>query len=161
MVVGSSTWERAASAVEGHNIPCMWIFLLGGPGETRATVERTLNFARRRVRPSDTVFFNAGVRVYPGTRLEAMARREGTLTKPPAEMLEPVFYLSPGVEKEWLLGTLQNATRENMNFIDPDSLALPFLSGLYSLAHLAGMKQPLWKNTRFLRRGLRGLGVTA
>ena len=48
-----------------------------------------------------------------------------------------------------------------MNFIDSDSLALPFLPGLYALAHFAGFKQPLWKHTRFLRRGLRGLGVNA
>jgi len=153
--------ERAARAVARHKIPCMWIFMVGGPGETRDTVERTLEFARRRVRPSDTVFFNAGVRIYPGTPLEAAARREGVLIKPPLEMLKPVFYLAPGMDKEWLLQTLETATRENMNFINADSLALPFLSGMYGLAHFAGVRQPLWKHTRILRRGLRGLGVNA
>jgi len=157
----SAHLERAARAVEEHNIPCMWIFMLGGPGETKETVERTLDFARRRIRPSDTVFFNAGVRLYPGTSLETAARREGTLSKPPVEMLEPVFYLSPGINKDWLLKTLKAMTRENMNFIDSGSLALPFLSGLHKLAHFAGIKQPLWKHTAFLRRGLRGLGVNA
>ncbi len=155
----SSHLERAAAAVEKHAIPCMWVFLLGGPGETRETVRRTLDFARRRVRPSDTVFFNAGVRLYPGTPLEAAARLEGSLTKPQAEMLEPVFYLSPGVDKDWLLATLAAATREHMNFIASDTLALPFLSGLYGLAHFAGVKQPLWKHTGAIRRVLKGLGV--
>jgi radical SAM superfamily enzyme YgiQ (UPF0313 family) len=155
----SSHLERAAAAVEEHGIPCMWVFLLGGPGETRETVRRTLDFARRRVRPSDTVFFNAGVRLYPGTPLEAAARLEGSLTKPQAEMLEPVFYLSPGVDKDWLLATLAAATREHMNFIASDTLALPFLSGLYGLAHFAGVKQPLWKHTGAIRRVLKGLGV--
>ena len=157
----SAHLERAAAAVEKHDIPCMWIFMAGGPGETKATVERTLEFARRRVRPSDTVFFNAGVRLYPGTPLEAAARLGGSLKRSLEEMLEPVFYLSPGVEKDWLLRTLKDATRENMNFINSDSLALPFLSGLYALAHFAGFEQPLWKHTRSLRRGLRGLGVNA
>ena len=157
----SAHLDRAARAVEAQALPCMWIFMLGGPGETRETVERTLEFARRRVRPSDTVFFNSGVRLYPGTALEAAARRDGTLTKPAAEMLEPVFYLSPGVDKEWLLKTLAAATRENMNFIDPASLKPPFLSRLHGLAHLAGFKPPLWKHTRSLRRGLRALGVNA
>ena len=157
----SAHLDRAARAVEKHSIPCMWIFMLGGPGETRETVKRTLDFARRRVRPSDTAFFNAGVRLYPGTRLEAAARREDAFSKPPGGMLEPVFYLSPGVDKAWLLKTLETVTRENMNFIDSDSLALPFRPGLYALAHFAGFKQPLWKHTRFLRRGLRGLGVNA
>ncbi len=152
---------RAAAAVARHDIPCMWIFMVGGPGETKETVARTLDFARQRVRTSDSVFFNAGVRMYPGTPLEAAARHEGSLTKTPAEMLEPVFYLSPAIDKAWLLETLAAATRENMNFINSDSLALPYLSGLYALAHFAGVKQPLWKHTRHLRRGLMSLGVNA
>lgn len=155
----SAHLDRAAAAVEKHDIPCMWVFMLGGPGETRDTVRRTLDFARRRVRPSDTVFFNAGVRLYPGTPLEAAARRDGSLAIPQAEMLDPVFYLSPGVDKDWLLGTLAAATRENMNFIASDTLALPFLSSLYGLAHFAGVKQPLWKHTGAIRRVLKGLGV--
>ncbi len=158
---GSAHLHRAARAVEEHKLPCMWMFLLGGPGETRATVRRTLAFARNRVRASDTVFFNAGIRLYPGTPLEAAARLEGSLTMPREEMLEPVFYLSPGVEKKWLLETLAAATRENMNFIASDTLALPFLSGLYGLAHFAGVRQPLWKHTGTIRRILTGLGVRA
>lgn len=156
---GAAQLDRAASAVREQEIPCMWMFLLGGPGETRATVERTLEFARRRVKPSDTVFFNAGVRLYPGTPLEAAARRGGSLTAPRDGMLEPVFYLSPDVEKEWLLETLAGATGENMNFIASDSFARPFLANVYGLAHFAGIKQPLWKHTRLIRRGLKSLGV--
>jgi len=153
--------ERAARAVEKRGMPCMWVFLLGGPGETRETVERTLEFARSRIRPSDAVFFNSGVRIYPGTPLEAAARREGSLKIRPEDMLEPVFYLSPGLDKEWLLEKVAAAAKENMNFMNSDSLALPFLPALYRLAHFAGVEQPLWKYTRRLRRGLRGLGVNA
>lgn len=156
-----SRLETAAAAVAGRKMPCMWIFMLGGPGETMGTVERTLKFARTRVRPTDTVFFNTGVRIYPGTPIEAAARSEGVLLKPPAEMLEPVFYLSPAVDKAWLLGTMAEAVRENMNFINSDSLALPFLPSLYALAHLGGVRQPLWKHTRSLRRGLRAIGINS
>lgn len=156
---GAAQLDRAASAVREQEIPCMWMFLLGGPGETRGTVERTLEFARRRVKPSDTAFFNAGVRLYPGTPLEAAARRDGSFTAPRDRMLEPVFYLSPGVEKEWLLETLAAATGENMNFIASDSFARPFLADIYGLAHFAGVQQPLWKHTRLIRRGLKSLGV--
>ena len=156
---GAARLELAASAVREQEIPCLWMFLLGGPGETKETVERTLEFARRRVKHSDTVFFNAGVRLYPGTPLEAAARRDGSLTAPREGMLEPVFYLSPGVEKSWLLETLAAATRENMNFISSDSFTRPFLPGIYGLARFAGVKQPLWKHTRLIRRGLKSLGV--
>src|SRR5664279_2326362 len=41
----------AAEVVRRHQIPCAWIFLLGGPGETRETVRETLQFAKRHIRP--------------------------------------------------------------------------------------------------------------
>ncbi|MFA6433433.1 MAG: radical SAM protein [Elusimicrobiales bacterium] len=158
---GGAQVRAAAEAVNRGRLPCMWIFMLGGPGETRATVKRALDFAKRELRPSDSVFFNLGVRIYPGTPLETLARAEGTLTVPASEMLAPVFYVSPSVGKEWLLETLGAAVNENMNFINSDSLALPFLSGLSRLANLAGVSPPLWRHTRVLRRGLRFMGVKA
>jgi radical SAM superfamily enzyme YgiQ (UPF0313 family) len=158
---GAARLELAAEAVGRSALPCMWIFLLGGPGETEASVMRTLDFARRRVRRGDAAFFNAGLRVYPGTRLETIARAEGVISVPPEDMLEPVFYLSPGVRKDWLLETLAAATRENMNFLSSGTLALPVLPWLYTLAGLAGFKPPLWRHTAALRRGLRTIGVKA
>jgi len=158
---GAAEVRRSAEAVKLGRLPCMWIFILGGPGETRETVKRTLDFARLELRPSDPVFFNIGVRIYPGTPLEAAARAEGTLKVPASEMLSPVFYVSPAVGREWLFETLKEAVDENMNFINPDSLALPFLPGLSRLAGLAGVRQPLWRHTRSLRRGLRSIGVNA
>lgn len=157
---GGAQVRLAAAAVARGRLPCMWIFLLGGPGETRETVKRTVEFART-LRPSDSVFFNVGVRIYPGTPLEAIARADGTLKLPPSEMLEPAFYVSPAVGREWLLDTLKQAVDENMNFINSDSLALPFIPALSRLAVLAGVKPPLWRNTRALRRGLRLIGVKA
>ncbi len=69
--------RSAAAVVARHKIPCIWIFMLGGPGETQATVQETIQFALQEVRPSDTAFFQIGTRVYPGTELEMIARREG------------------------------------------------------------------------------------
>ena len=44
------------------------------------------------------------------------------------------------------------------------AVASPLLLGgalvIFTLAHFAGVKQPLWKHTRNLRRGLHSLGVT-
>ena len=158
---GAAQVRSAAAAVNRGRLPCMWIFLLGGPGETRETVKRTLAFAHDELRPSDSVFFNVGLRIYPGTPLEAIARAEGALKSPASEMLEPAFYVAPAVGREWLIETLKRAVDENMNFINPDTLALPFISTLSRLAVLGGVRPPLWRNTRALRRGLRFLGVKA
>src|SRR5450631_4326535 len=94
--------HHAAAVVGRHRIPCAWVFLFGGPGETQETVRETLQFAQKNVRPKDVAFFNAGIRIYPGTELETIARTQGLLSLPAEEMLTPVFYMSPEVDTDWL-----------------------------------------------------------
>ncbi|MCP4262063.1 MAG: hypothetical protein GY774_31875, partial [Planctomycetes bacterium] len=97
--------------------------------------------------------------IYPGTELENIARAEGVLTLPPREMLKPVFYLSPYINKEWLLKKVRNSMATHMNFINPNVIGLPFLPAISFVGYWLGVKPPLWKNTRNIRRGLRWLGM--
>jgi radical SAM superfamily enzyme YgiQ (UPF0313 family) len=151
--------HNAASVIKRHNLPCIWIFLLGGPGESRQTVEETFAFAEQYVRPKDAVFFNIGVRVYPGTELDTIAREQGLLNLPPRDMLRPVFYLSPDVEPEWLSKRASAFLKTHMNVIDSTSLGLPFLPTLHKIGHKMGMKPPLWKHTPAIRRFLQYTGI--
>ena len=41
--------REVAERVEKHGLRTLWIFLVGGPGETRHTLEETLRFARWRL----------------------------------------------------------------------------------------------------------------
>jgi len=151
--------RRAAESVRRNNLPCVWIFLLGGPGETADTVSETLDFARRVIRPNDVAFFGAGLRIYPGTELERIAREQGLLTMPPSEMLDPVFYLSPQLDKQWLAQTLQNAVASHLNFLDSESLALPIVPTVHRIGHRLGVRHPIWRHTRLIRRTLRMFGM--
>ena len=151
--------HNAASVIKRHKLPCIWIFLLGGPGESRLTVEETFAFAERYVRPKDSVFFNIGVRVYPGTELDTIAREQGLLDLPPHDMLRPVFYLSPDIEPAWLYESASNFLKTHMNVIDSTSLGLPFLPALHKIGHKIGMKPPLWKHTPAIRRFLQYTGI--
>ena len=151
--------HHAASVVQQSSIPCAWIFLMGGPGETRQTVRESLDFARRHIRPHDVAFFNIGVRIYPGTELERIARKESQLESDPLEMLEPVFYLSPEVDMEWMRQELATALRQNMNFLSMDSLCLPFLPAIYRTGKYLGIRPPLWRYARLVRRCLRLVGM--
>jgi radical SAM superfamily enzyme YgiQ (UPF0313 family) len=153
--------HRAALMVRGHRIPCLWIFMLGGPGETKETVRETLRFAREDIRPTDVAFFNTGIRVYPGTELEDIAREEGVLSLDSSRMLEPVFYCSSRVDAAWMVREVKEAVHSNMNFVDGDSLALSWLSNINRLGHALGLRPPLWRRARFIRRGLRLAGVEA
>jgi radical SAM superfamily enzyme YgiQ (UPF0313 family) len=151
--------HKAAEVMGRHHIPCAWIFLLGGPGETQETVAETLRFAETAARPQDVVFFNIGIRIYPGTELESIARRQGVLAAPPDQMLQPVFYVSPGVAAAWMMDEVRRSMSTNMNFINTDSIGLSILPRVHRAAHLMGVRPPLWKHTRFIRRGLRMMGM--
>ncbi len=72
--------------------------LLGGPGETRDTVEESLAFADSL--GLEGLKITAGLRIYPRTPLAATALAEG-LIRPGDDLLSPRFYLAPGLG-DWL-----------------------------------------------------------
>jgi len=151
--------RAAAEIVRRHHLPSVWIFLLGGPGETQQTVRETLRFAGTAIRPRDVAFFNIGIRIYPGTELESIARQQGVLTLPAAKMLAPVFYVSPEVDLGWITREVKNAMNSHMNFMSGDSLNFRFLPAIHRAGYRLGLRSPLWKHTRLIRRGLRFAGM--
>jgi radical SAM superfamily enzyme YgiQ (UPF0313 family) len=151
--------HHAAEVVVRHRIPCAWIFLLGGPGETPETVRETLQFAEKYIRPTDVVFFNTGIRIYPGTELESIARKQGVLSRPPEAMLAPVFYVSPDVDAHWMGQELKKSMGKHMNFINIESLSLSFLPNINRIGSMLGLRPPLWRHTRNIRRVLRFAGM--
>lgn len=72
--------------------------LLGGPGETRDTVEESLRFAD--ALNLDALKITVGLRIYPETPLAATALAEG-LIAPGDDLLWPRFYLAPCM-RDWL-----------------------------------------------------------
>jgi len=151
--------HATAEVVKRNCIPCLWIFLLGGPGETQETVRETLLFTEKFIRPQDAAFFNIGIRMYPGTELETLARRQGMLTSPSGSMLTPVFYVSPDVETDWIMRQVKQSMNSHMNFMNSDSLSFPYLPQISRLGHRLGIKTPLWRYTGLIRRGLRSIGM--
>jgi len=151
--------HAAADVVKQNRLPCLWIFLLGGPGETRDTVRETLRFAEKFIRPRDAALFNIGIRMYPGTELETIARKQGVLSLSPGSMLAPLFYVSPEVDADWIGGEVRRSMNSHMNFMNADSMSFTYLPQISRLGHRLGLKPPLWRYTRFIRRGLRSIGM--
>ncbi|HEY0367768.1 MAG TPA: radical SAM protein, partial [Pyrinomonadaceae bacterium] len=71
--------REVAERVERFGIKTLWIFLVGGPGETAETIEETLAFAAWRLERGDAVYLTVGLRIYPGTTLHRIAIAEGTV----------------------------------------------------------------------------------
>ena len=86
--------RQTADLLGRHGIRRMGFLLLGGPGETRETVEESLAFARSLGLESLRV--TVGIRIYPGTALAQRALREGVIDSE-ADLLFPSFYLAPGL----------------------------------------------------------------
>jgi radical SAM superfamily enzyme YgiQ (UPF0313 family) len=85
----------AADRLRDHGIRRTGFLLLGGPGETRQSVEESLKFALSL--GLDTIRVTVGIRIYPGTALERRAVADGLLS-PDDDLLRPRFYLAPELE---------------------------------------------------------------
>lgn len=88
----------ASELLRKYGIRRMGFLLLGGPGETRETVEESLAFAASL--GLDLLKLTMGIRIYPDTALAQVARREGVIAADD-DLLIPRFYLARGLDG-WL-----------------------------------------------------------
>jgi len=76
----------------------MGFLLLGGPGESKGSVEESFTFVDSL--NLDAVKVTIGIRIYPGTALAKQAVSEGVIAAED-DLLYPKFYLAPEI-KGWL-----------------------------------------------------------
>jgi radical SAM superfamily enzyme YgiQ (UPF0313 family) len=73
--------------------------IIGGYGETEETINESFENSKR---ITNTVFFPfIGMRIYPGTLLHQISVKEG-IVKPEDNLLEPVYYIAPGINYQTL-----------------------------------------------------------
>ncbi len=155
--------REVAQRVTRAGLRTLWIFLIGGPGETPATIEDTLSFAAERLRAGDAVYATVGLRVYPGTTLHRIAIDEGTVAVGDS-LLAPTFYLSPALDLPMTVQRLRIFAREYprcMFSADARSRLLPLLTRFASLIRLP---RPHWRYMGIFQRLARsaaGAGYTA
>jgi len=87
--------RRTSELLVKYKIKQMGFLLLGGPGETRQSVEESLTFADSL--PLDALKISIGIRIYPHTALAQTAVADG-LISPDDDLLLPKFYMVPGLE---------------------------------------------------------------
>lgn len=136
--------REVAQRVERAGIRALWIFLVGGPGETPATVEETLSFASWRMQRGDAVYLTVGLRIYPGTTLHRIAISEGVIADD-ATLLDPTFYFSPELDFDAAVARLRSFAADHPRFMfsaDSRSALLPWLTRTASLLRLP---RPHWQ----------------
>jgi len=114
--------------------------MLGGPGENGETLAETLSNADRLEK---TVFFIfCGVRIYPHTALYDMALEEKQITAG-TNLIDPVFYWSPGLNRAEVLALMQARAARYPNWIV--GAGPPGMYRTVARLHARGQVGPLWE----------------
>ena len=115
--------------------------LMGGPGETPATLVESLDRLEQLDRT--VLFFFIGIRIYPRTALYDIALREGKITAD-TDMLEPVYYETDAMDRGSIqaLVTARAGRRSNWIIGSGGAAAAAMISKL----HDRGFIGPLWEH---------------
>jgi hypothetical protein len=147
----ADTLRLAAERVERVRIHILWIFLVGGPGETSRTIEETLAFARWRLERGDAVYLTVGLRVYPGTTLHDIAVAEGTVAADDP-LLAPTFYLAPGLALDRVVTRLKSFAASHPRFMFSADSRSPVLPLLTRAASILRLPRPHWRYMGLFQR---------
>lgn len=134
--------EQSSELCKELDIPFSLNLLFGGPGETKETVIETLDNIDR-LKPT-AVGAMIGVRYFPGTRLNKIALKEGFYQKG-TSLLEPRYYVSPTIDKEWLVYTVQTYAKEHDNFFIPTGDKGLHTDDLIMDIFRDGIRGPFWE----------------
>ncbi len=105
--------QRISEVLADYGIERMGFLLLGGPGETKESVEESLVFADSL--NLEMVKVTVGIRIYPHTLLAGIAAAEGLISADD-DLLCPRFYLARGLEK-WLPEIARSWLAERPNWV--------------------------------------------
>jgi radical SAM superfamily enzyme YgiQ (UPF0313 family) len=105
--------REAARMLVDNDIHTMGFLMLGGPGETRDTVEESLAFVS--TLNLDALKITFGIRIYPHTKL-ARTAVEDRLISEEDDLLFPKFYMVKGLE-DWMQETVAKEIHEHRNWI--------------------------------------------
>jgi len=143
-ILRSSELAREVGIEHCHFLIC------GGPGETPATLENSFENSLRLQSP--TIMAVVGMRIYPGTRLAERALGEGRIIAE-MDLLQPTYYLAPGLTEAEVFGRLKEFAKRSPNWISSDPP--PFLGKLIASLRERGVVGPLWSYFTMMQRVMR------
>ena len=135
----------------------LWIFMLGGPGETPRTVRETARFLDS-LPSSHLVLVTHGLRVLPGTGLQRQLLAAGDIS-PEQDLLLPTFYHSPHLtpaDSERILAESRFPALSRVNLSDGGHRLLPLVQRAAAVCRL---RPPYWRHMRSLNRLRKVLGA--
>ncbi|HOT43722.1 MAG TPA: radical SAM protein [Spirochaetota bacterium] len=108
--------KNAARIIREADMPTMWFFIFGGPGETEETVMESFEFIDTCISAKDMVHMTCGMRIYPGTVLHRRALEDG-MVGTDDDLTGARFYISPAIGKERLLEIIKTNSLSRPNCV--------------------------------------------
>ena len=128
---------NANDVLKKQGIAVAHYFMFGAPGETPDTVREGVQNIRDLRCTAAFVFL--GIRILPHTELHRIALREERIAAD-CDLLEPVYYLSPAIEREWAEETLRQGFDDLAHVVFPPDA----LDDKLQLLHKLGYSGSLW-----------------
>ena len=139
--------QRASAICRRAGMPFCHSLLLGGPGETMQTVQKTLETIEK-TQPTAAICM-VGIRVFPNTALAETARSQGVVSAQ-TDFLRPVFYISEKMA-DAILPYIESYASRHPNWIFP-GLHINMNQILQEKLRRFGVKGPLWEYMRLTER---------
>jgi radical SAM superfamily enzyme YgiQ (UPF0313 family) len=146
--------RRMALLIREFDLPTMWFFLFGGPGETEETFRETIAFIDEYISPEDLVYLSAGMRIYPGTPLHRIALGEGIITREDPLFRPSPFYFSPLIGRKRLRELVLEVSASRLNCIPADMTGAPpeMVKEAIEVRTREGLNEPMFRTMLRLRR---------
>ena len=112
-------------------------YMFGCPGETQETVMEGIHNIINLKKTVSFIFM--GIRILPDTALAGTAIKQGIISHD-QELLEPVYYIAPGINTQWLENTLNDAFKGIRHCIFPPDA----LDGSLQFLHKLGYSGSMW-----------------
>lgn len=150
----------ASEALQRHDIRALWVFLLGGPGETPGTVEQTLSFIAESVPSPNAVYITSGIRIYPGSPIGDELDR-GRLSvedlRRRVEHADVPFYYSSQTPPAWLEARLREFQRSHPQVMLSCEGHAWLTQAALSVMQYLRLRKPYWQHIPTLNAARRWL----
>jgi radical SAM superfamily enzyme YgiQ (UPF0313 family) len=131
--------RRSTELARQEDVDFCHFVIAGGPGETDATLRQ--GYENSQLLGNPIIMAVPGMRIYPGTRLFERAVDQGQVDQK-TSLLEPVYYLAPGLTLEQVIGMLKSFAALSPNWVVGDFD--PVYESLAAKLRRRGVSGPLW-----------------
>jgi len=146
---------EAARNLDKAGIAAMWVFLLAGKGETRDSVEETLQFIHVNVREPHLAYITSGIRIYPGSPIGNEFEQGQLDTKSilwDRESKSTAFYYSENTPSAWLNKRLLEFQSTHTNIMLSEQGHSSAIELAQKVLSYLPVKKPYWRYLPLLNR---------